>query len=260
MALPPRRRRPLGKGRSSLPVDATTVHGLLWLAMRWESLVFKATGRRLRVVERPILQIKPPYIRTFQRFAAYLKREGIAADRYISLLLARFEDRTPYTKQLGSRFYNAIVAEQATRRQRMFGDQPDPRAEAYLVTRPTDPADAPSRLAVDVARLVVYRQQYHWFEWGRFWLFFAGEFTGAFLFLCPEYHAPGVPDLLSEQQRQEWVALERDERRQQRARQHYRLFRRRVGSLQCQTIQTANLETIAQLIQGGPRSPQHLSA
>src|SRR5512147_354992 len=260
MALPPRRRRPLGKGQHSRAVDPTTVHGLLWLALRWESAVREKTGHRIRVVDPRLRQIKLPYVKTFKRFAEYLKQSNTTADRYFTLLLARFGDRTPYTKQLGSTFYNTIVAEQANRRKQMFDGRDDAMTQSYLVRRPTEPGDSAWRIAVDAARLAVYRRQYHWFEWGRFWMFFAGEFSGAFLFLSPEYRHPGVPDLLSEEQRREWSALEQDEKRRDRARSHYRLFRRRVGSLECRTIETTNIEALASMIYPGPHSPQHLSA
>lgn len=211
-----------------------------WLACKWERYTATRLPYGSRVTEPRGRRVKPKYLKTFIRLAKHLQATDLSPDAYFTLLLDRISDkrRAPLILRvplLGTRFYNQLVSEQRLRRKQQFAGREDRETLSYRTIPTAEPGYAPASLARDVARLTLYRRQYHWFEWGRFWLFFGSEFSGAFLSVTPEYcENTGDPLVsLSQVQLTDWHALERDDRLAAQVRETVRVFRRRVRTLPC---------------------------
>ena len=194
------------------------------LACTWERPAAERIGVRLRVTT-PDAELKPAYLATFQRLSDYLVARGdLAPEEYFGLLLNRFVGkvrRVPRfsTKLLGTEFYNRIVDEQRGERRARFAGREDTETRATTIRAETSGFDF-EQLAVESARFALLQHQYPWLHWGRFWMFFGAEFSGAFLYATPEYRIRGPigidgknPELhLVPRQRREWDVLEKSPR------------------------------------------------
>lgn len=227
------RRPPSATARRQL-VDA------FYLAGKWERYTASRLTYGSRVIDHRARQIKVKYRKVFVRLAAHLATTDLNADEYFTLLLDRIREkrRAPLILRvtlLGTTFYNQLVAEQRLVRKRQFAGREDRATLTYRTIPVAESGTAPASLARDMARLLLYRRQYHWFEWGRFWLLFGSEFSGAFLFVTPEYRAAGTEPRvhLSRQQLQDWHALAEDERTATHVRHTVDFFRQRARTLSC---------------------------
>jgi hypothetical protein len=198
-------------------------------------------------------EILPQFVAAFTRLATYLDANPtITADEYFTLLCNRFSNtsRIPLnTKALGSDYYNNIVAEQRGRRREMFDGREATDTKTYLAVPALRSRMAPDALMRDVARFAAYRGTYHWFPWGRFWLFFLPEFSGAFLFVTDEYQRAFDDPLLhlTVEQHADWRALAADERMALKVRDCVTSFRMSVGNLCTRSDKAATL-TYEQLV------------
>lgn len=227
--------------RARQRASQTGNHDPFWLAQRWEQY----TAGRLAAVSdlkrgpmRKVSQrgqILPAFVKAFERLAVYLDQTGISVDEYYTLLCNRFAtSKIPISSRaLGSDYYNKLVTEQRTRRQSLFAGRDAVDTQTYLAVPGGRPSVAPESLARDVARFATYRATYHWFPWGRFWLFFHPEFSGAFLFAIDEYRSAFSDPLvhLSEAQADDWQALVDDPKQASKVRDCVTSYRRHVGTL-----------------------------
>lgn len=239
------------------PVVAS--HTLVWLALRWETYIKGKLGRRVQVVDHTHQVIRAKFRPAFERLAAYLDETGITANEYFTLLLAQCQDTgiQPFTNLLGGRHFNNLVEQQrAQRRVRLSGSHPLTAQQSDLDLPIPEAGYTPPRLALDTARLAVYRRQYHWFEWGRFWLFFANEFSGAFLSLTSSFvELPRGLRVLTPEQAREWRTLDDDPNLARKTREHYRVFQHRVGALTWnQESRALSLEQLAVRLLSPPSS------
>lgn len=264
MGFPPRVRQ-----RSGAPADSdlsAASHDLLWLALRWEAYINHKLNARMSVTDRKTQTIKSQYVKVFIKLDTHLKQTKTSANEYFSLLCTRFRERQtalrPYTRNLGGTFYNTIVDEQRVKRSVRFGGRPDQPRQTYL-DLPTHSAGYTSpQLALDTVRLAKYRRQYHWFDWGRFWVLFAHEFSGSFLYCSPSYRdLPRSLQQLSTAQADEWKSLDGDRKLAARTHEHYRVFRDRVGVIPWPSLLSLSLESLAANIHQQPsqHSPRHLT-
>jgi hypothetical protein len=224
-----------------------------WVALQWEDYTKSRLTYGSRVIEHPARRIKAKYAKAFARLAKHLDETDLTPQMYFTLLLERVTNRkrAPIILRvplLGTKFYNEVVSEMRLKRRQQFAGQEDRATLAYRTLPVPESGWAPTRLADDVARLTTYRSQYSWFEWGRFWLLFGPEFSGAFLYVTPEYREAFNDPLiqLGPQQLKEWRQLDRDDRLSGQVRETVSAFRHRVRSLPClQQTGQATLETIA---------------
>jgi len=260
MAFPSRVRQ--RSGASAGETLTASSHDLLWLALRWEAYIQGKLNARMSVVDHRLQQIKSKYVKTFQKLDVHLRTSNTSANEYYSLLCTRFREHQtairPYTRNLGGKFYNTIVEEQRVKRSARFGGRPDQPRQTYLDLPTRSAGYTPPRLALDTVRLAKYRRQYHWFEWGRFWVLFAHEFSGTFLYFTSSYRdLPRTLQQLSTEQQREWVSLDGDQKLVDRTREHYRVFRHRVGVIAWHQTHGQSLESLAEQIQNSPPSPRH---
>jgi len=217
-----------------------TLVDAFYLACKWERYTASRLTYGSRVVEPRAKQIKLKYRKVFARLAVHLATTDLSPDQYFALLLDRISDkrRAPIILRvtlLGSKFYNQLVSEQRLARKQQFAGREDRETLTYRTIPVAEAGTAPASLARDVARLLCYRRQYHWFEWGRFWLLFGSEFSGAFLFVTPEYQPTADEAFvhLTRVQRQDWTVLAGDRHLAAQVRETVLAFRRRARTLPC---------------------------
>lgn len=217
-----------------------TLVDAFYLACKWERYTASRLTYGSRVVEPRAKQVKLKYRKVFVRLATHLATTDLSPDEYFALLLDRISDkrRAPIILRvtlLGTKFYNQLVSEQRLNRRREFAGREDRETLTYRTIPMAESGYAPAALARDVVRLVCYRRQYHWFEWGRFWLLFGSEFSGAFLFITPEYQLTAEEAFvhLTRRQQQDWTELAGDQRLAAQVRKTVLEFRRRARTLSC---------------------------
>jgi len=235
-----------------------------YLACKWERYTADRLTYGSRVVDHRTKQIKLKYRKVFVRLATHLATTDLTPDMYFGLLLDRISDkrRAPIILRvtlLGTVFYNQLVSEQRLQRKRQFAGREDRETLQYHTIPSSEPGTAPTVLARDVARMLLYRRQYHWFEWGRFWLLFGSEFSGAYLFVTPEYRLAAGDALvhLTRAQRQDWDALAGDRVVTARVRKTVLDFRQRARTLPClqQPSAMPPMEQVAMALLSSPSTP-----